>query len=104
MFFFFFSSRRRHTRWTGDWSSDVCSSDLWGGYNWRAHQATAADVQTWALDGANIGLRAGRFPGLDIDSMNAAIVEAVKQMAFEVLGPAPVRVGKAPKALLMYRT
>src|SRR6266487_2614313 len=28
MVFFFFSSRRRHTRWTGDWSSDVCSSDL----------------------------------------------------------------------------
>src|SRR6266487_5298800 len=27
-FVFFFSSRRRHTRWTGDWSSDVCSSDL----------------------------------------------------------------------------
>src|SRR5690348_9608163 len=26
---FFFSSRRRHTRWTGDWSSDVCSSDLY---------------------------------------------------------------------------
>src|SRR6266487_4735418 len=30
MWFFFFSSRRRHTRWTGDWSSDVCSSDLIG--------------------------------------------------------------------------
>src|SRR6266487_2471416 len=28
MAWFFFSSRRRHTRWTGDWSSDVCSSDL----------------------------------------------------------------------------
>src|SRR5690348_2492243 len=27
-FCFFFSSRRRHTRWTGDWRSDVCSSDL----------------------------------------------------------------------------
>src|SRR2546426_8006893 len=27
-FFFFFSSRRRHTRLQGDWSSDVCSSDL----------------------------------------------------------------------------
>src|SRR5207247_6398758 len=26
--FFFFSSRRRHTRSTRDWSSDVCSSDL----------------------------------------------------------------------------
>src|SRR5256885_13460698 len=28
IFFFFFSSRRRHTRLQGDWSSDVCSSDL----------------------------------------------------------------------------
>src|SRR5256885_12900779 len=27
-FCFFFSSRRRHTRLQGDWSSDVCSSDL----------------------------------------------------------------------------
>src|SRR6266480_3657662 len=27
-YFFFFSSRRRHTRLTCDWSSDVCSSDL----------------------------------------------------------------------------
>src|ERR671913_675056 len=27
-FFFFFSSRRRHTRYWRDWSSDVCSSDL----------------------------------------------------------------------------
>src|SRR5437870_11417343 len=28
LYFFFFSSRRRHTRWPRDWSSDVCSSDL----------------------------------------------------------------------------
>src|SRR5229473_7161052 len=28
--FFFFSSRRRHTRYASDWSSDVCSSDLIG--------------------------------------------------------------------------
>src|SRR5690242_21276614 len=32
MYFFFFSSRRRHTRLTCDWSSDVCSSDLRGIY------------------------------------------------------------------------
>src|SRR5437867_13400917 len=31
VFFFFFSSRRRHTRSYGDWSSDVCSSDLFHG-------------------------------------------------------------------------
>src|SRR2546422_11050742 len=29
IFFFFFSSRRRHTRCSRDWSSDVCSSDLY---------------------------------------------------------------------------
>src|SRR5207248_8085327 len=34
-FFFFFSSRRRHTRSYGDWSSDVCSSDL--GPHFRRH-------------------------------------------------------------------
>src|SRR5215467_15854564 len=32
-FFFFFSSRRRHTRLQGDWSSDVCSSDLQAAIN-----------------------------------------------------------------------
>src|SRR5882762_9480820 len=30
LLFFFFSSRRRHTRFKCDWSSDVCSSDLVG--------------------------------------------------------------------------
>src|SRR2546429_9335351 len=30
LLFFFFSSRRRHTRCSRDWSSDVCSSDLRG--------------------------------------------------------------------------
>src|SRR3712207_7290427 len=28
IYYFFFSSRRRHTRYWRDWSSDVCSSDL----------------------------------------------------------------------------
>src|SRR5687768_13500773 len=37
-FFFFFSSRRRHTRCSRDWSSDVCSSDLFNdrGLRWMA--------------------------------------------------------------------
>src|SRR5256885_11215512 len=34
---FFFSSRRRHTRLQGDWSSDVCSSDL---STWRRGSTT----------------------------------------------------------------
>src|SRR3712207_7811285 len=38
---FFFSSRRRHTRYWRDWSSDVCSSDL-----------LVADLEVMAADGA----------------------------------------------------
>src|SRR5690625_7936817 len=49
--FFFFSSRRRHTRWPRDWSSDVCSSDL-------------HDV----VDRMLVGLRL--FPGIDQLSRN----------------------------------
>src|SRR3712207_7795476 len=36
---FFFSSRRRHTRYWRDWSSDVCSSDLKEGVNTRVQTA-----------------------------------------------------------------
>src|SRR6266850_2872865 len=41
-FFFFFSSRRRHTRLQGDWSSDVCSSDLELGDGEDARRGAAA--------------------------------------------------------------
>src|SRR6266436_5713437 len=41
--FFFFSSRRRHTRCSRDWSSDVCSSDLPGlGLRQAQHRALTA--------------------------------------------------------------
>src|SRR2546430_7808692 len=39
--FFFFSSRRRHTRFDCDWSSDVCSSDL-EGHRWLDATRAAA--------------------------------------------------------------
>src|SRR6267142_2148706 len=40
-FLFFFSSRRRHTRLTCDWSSDVCSSDLDGKVRWLNQKGRA---------------------------------------------------------------
>src|SRR2546429_4122134 len=43
---FFFSSRRRHTRCSRDWSSDVCSSDL--------ALAGVAQTNAWAFSVANI--------------------------------------------------
>src|SRR5690606_39851434 len=40
IFLFFFSSRRRHTRFSRDWSSDVCSSDLVGNVGLAGHRTT----------------------------------------------------------------
>src|SRR5256885_13303537 len=40
---FFFSSRRRHTRLQGDWSSDVCSSDLCYKDGWLSDFFTALE-------------------------------------------------------------
>src|SRR2546426_9082993 len=55
---FFFSSRRRHTRLQGDWSSDVCSSDLEG----QAEEAGAAGAASPPRDRH---LRAGSRSGGD---------------------------------------
>src|SRR5437762_7907799 len=48
MFFFFFSSRRRHTRYIGDWSSDVCSSDLPGGTITVTISQEKDETNSWA--------------------------------------------------------
>src|SRR5437762_14271331 len=50
VFYFFFSSRRRHTRYIGDWSSDVCSSDLAREQLYRGH----------AIDNAPLGCKPER--------------------------------------------
>src|SRR3712207_870946 len=47
--FFFFSSRRRHTRYWRDWSSDVCSSDLEWPSRLREIQA-ATDLPVWVSE------------------------------------------------------
>src|SRR5256886_12528698 len=47
--FFFFSSRRRHTRFDCDWSSDVCSSDL----RMLAERAAKMRSVRWVTIGPN---------------------------------------------------
>src|SRR5256886_9220217 len=42
---FFFSSRRRHTRFDCDWSSDVCSSDLIEGNRIGKHQGVMGQIE-----------------------------------------------------------
>src|SRR5256885_7888512 len=58
-FFFFFSSRRRHTRLQGDWSSDVCSSDLGRRSRERRSEAVFGAAASPRLDGRSV-LGAGR--------------------------------------------
>src|SRR2546430_10230732 len=47
--FFFFSSRRRHTRFDCDWSSDVCSSDLGGVWQRSTPMSMSHRAQRMAL-------------------------------------------------------
>src|SRR2546426_4940846 len=48
--FFFFSSRRRHTRLQGDWSSDVCSSDLTKWPVLHYGDVPKVDTSTWTFE------------------------------------------------------
>src|SRR5439155_6393833 len=49
---FFFSSRRRHTRWPRDWSSDVCSSDLPARPCWTKYSTQVSHFVQQGLAGA----------------------------------------------------
>src|SRR5690606_21274254 len=49
-YFFFFSSRRRHTRFSRDWSSDVCSSDLWERAIAHGEQLMAREAERGGFD------------------------------------------------------
>src|SRR5260370_19729869 len=61
LIFFFFSSRRRHTRFKCDWSSDVCSSDL------NANPEGSGKESRWRFEVATNGFR------YQMSSINAAI-------------------------------
>src|SRR2546429_679374 len=75
MFVFFFSSRRRHTRCSRDWSSDVCSSDLcvpaspldaaergpYGCFSARSRESTGELYQRLRKENVIVSLREGNI-------------------------------------------
>src|SRR2546429_10031095 len=67
-FFFFFSSRRRHTRCSRDWSSDVCSSDL---YHLLLHKYYVDEIYDAAIveRTKDLGTLFGRFDANVIDGL-----------------------------------
>jgi P4 family phage/plasmid primase-like protien len=76
----------------------------WYGYGWQTDEPSVEDLRRWQEWNANLGLRGTRFPALDIDSKDPMLTKVVKKIALEELGPAPSRIGKEPKELLVYRT
>src|SRR5256886_11485710 len=73
--FFFFSSRRRHTRFDCDWSSDVCSSDL------AALSVGVAFVKL-GLAGVTSEARADRLAGAARRAGGTAVVTRVGLVAY----------------------
>src|SRR2546426_12460409 len=89
--FFFFSSRRRHTRLQGDWSSDVCSSDLDGraARGWVRRLLQLTPTVTWRrIDGLQLLEAALCHDDARIDALAAAggEGEGVDPRALRVLG------------------
>src|SRR5690606_39585051 len=54
---FFFSSRRRHTRFSRDWSSDACSSDLGSGGPGRSKSEALEEEDDEEIQEAGVGRR-----------------------------------------------
>ena len=61
---FFFSSRRRHTRLVSDWSSDVCSSDLYEGFAAYLTERWSDIVTVWTVESVGFVLCAIAALGL----------------------------------------
>lgn len=77
---------------------------VWHGLaGWQTREASEEDIAAWTSAGAGVGLRRGAAFPIDIDVTDPALCELVKKIAFDVLGAAPIRVGRAPKCVLLYR-
>lgn len=76
----------------------------WRGINWHTHVTTREDLDRWGQMGAGVGVRMGEgLVAIDADTLAPELAEVAMQAALEILGPAPRRVGRAPKFLLLYR-
>src|SRR5207253_7674863 len=76
----FFSSRRRHTRWPRDWSSDVCSSDLnQGGKPYFVHSTRTQPYAAALCDLLGTDQRSMVDLGQDGETNGAAIYAKIKQ-------------------------
>src|SRR5215467_5121472 len=90
MFFFFFSSRRRHTRLQGDWSSDVCSSDLRFGAEGERGVVWQPDGSLGMVNVDEVGEDA--LAVHDAERHDPSLAFALAHLAERPTGPTPVGV------------
>src|SRR5438309_3548425 len=67
---FFFSSRRRHTRWNCDWSSDVCSSDLAAFHKTVPALGAGFELKVWRDAPSMCAECAAHFPSAALISLD----------------------------------
>ena len=77
--------------------------------DWPTEKITKDLIHTWETGkhrrDFNTGVRTGDLVGVDIDCLDPVVSKELKALAFSILGPTQfVRVGMAPKTLLVYRT
>ncbi|MFK5599952.1 AAA family ATPase [Methylobacterium sp. HMF5984] len=78
--------------------------ERWIGRGVQTFEATEPDLTTWGAMSAGVGLRMGKgIVTLDIDVLSEAWSVKIADAAVRALGTAPVRIGRWPKQLLMYR-
>src|SRR2546430_5075519 len=84
---FFFSSRRRHTRFDCDWSSDVCSSDL-------VEAALDEGITTFDTADVYAGTRAEEVLGRALRGVRRESLEIFTKVYWPT-GPGPNEIGRA---------
>ncbi len=78
-------------------------SGRWGGYSWIDQETTTEFVSIIDQSDANIGLRAARYPAVDIDIRDEGLAAAVGKMVEEITGAKHYRVGLPPRQLYPLR-
>src|SRR5579859_6083427 len=99
---FFFSSRRRHTRFDCDWSSDVCSSDLQSG-GAQGGQFWAQDLRSAIAARYSVGLSAASWGVLAAGpnascALQFALADSTRYSAAAAINPAPNSSSPSPSA------
>jgi hypothetical protein len=75
--------------------------------NWEKSRSTKGQLDEWIENGhkrAGVGILTKHTPGVDLDIRDDELAALAEKKARKIFGDAPVRIGMAPKRLLVYRT